>query len=158
MGDDEDDEATTKTSIAEMAENGNGHVDDEDAGEMFPLGSLTGDNLTLAKILKGTPDELTVSLRSAEVPVTGGLLDPRNFGRVLVTYEVEKVENVILRKEGEMTGWKAREVLRPTYVSDANNLDALVISEFSKIVQTDAQAAARVHETLAGILKDALKS
>lgn len=151
---DEDEDTGGKATIAEMAANGNGH-DPEDEGVMFPLGSVAGDNLTLSKMLKGSPDEMTVSLRSAEVPVNGGFLDPRNFGRVLVTYEVQKVESVILREEGEMTGWKAREILRPTYVTDANNIGALVGSEFGKLIESDLDGAGRLLDELQAAFKDA---
>lgn len=101
-------------SVADRAEDGDG----EDQEEMFPLGSLEGDpKKTLKNLIRaGLPIEYTVSLRSAEVPLRGGLPDPDAFHRLFVNSVVEKVETVALREENKIVGWKVRAILRPIFV------------------------------------------
>lgn len=109
-------------SISDRAQNG-----EDEQEELFPLGSLEGDKKTLAQIIrKGLPIETTVSLRSAEVPLRGGLPDPEKLHRVLITSEVAKLEPVPIREDGKIVSWKVRVVLRPTYVEavDASDADA----------------------------------
>lgn len=95
----------------------NGEHEQEPAEELFPLGSLPGDQKTLKTVFKsGLPVEVTVSLRAAEVPVRDGLVDFEKAGRVLVAYEPHKVEVVAQREEGKLVGYKVRQVLRPSHV------------------------------------------
>lgn len=94
--------------------------DAPDEGELFPLGVLDGDPAVTLKNLigRGVKVEYTVSMRSAEVPMRGGLPNPNDHVRLAVTTEVAKVEEVAIRdsESGKVTGWKIRATLRPTYV------------------------------------------
>jgi hypothetical protein len=84
-------------SIEGRAANGEG----DDAPELFPLGSLEGDGVTLKTIVKPSEKvETTVAMMSAEVPSSGGLLDPRREGMLLVTYELAQAPLVPKREGG----------------------------------------------------------
>lgn len=103
----------------------------DDEPELFPLGTLDGDpKKTLKNLLKaGLPVEVTASLSSAEVPVNAGLIDPEDSGRVLVSYEVQKAAEVIVKrgKDGKIVGYKIRQTLRPTYVEAIPNAGAQAV-------------------------------
>lgn len=111
----EPDEGGGVRSIGDRAGAGEHEQPEE---ELFPLGSLEGDGKSLKTLLRGgLPVEVTTSILSAEVPIRGGgLLDPERAGKVLVSYEVAKVETVLIREEGKIVKAKIRQVLRPTYV------------------------------------------
>lgn len=104
-------------SIAERGADGGGEPEEE----MFPLGTLAGDpRATLRTLIRsGLPVETTASLMSAEVPLRDGLLDPNEDGRVVVSFEAAKFEVVPKKKDDKIVGWKIRQVLRPTYVENA---------------------------------------
>lgn len=112
--------------------------------ELFPNGSLAGDAVTPQTLVKrGLPVEVTVSLSKAEVPTTGGLLDPSKAGRVLVSYLPATVHEVPQREgdEDTLVGWKLRQDLRATFVEDANDEAALIRKEFAALIQLDGTAA-----------------
>lgn len=117
-GDDNVTDLAGRRSLADRAADGeNGH-DEQTEEELFPLGSIEGDPKTTLKnlIKSGKPIEYTVSMRSAEVPLRGGLPDPDAFHRIFVNSVLEKVETVALREENKVVGWKVRAVLRPVFV------------------------------------------
>ena len=125
----------------------------EDEGapeELFPLGSLQGDELTPQKLIKrGLPVEVTVAMGTAEVPVQGGgLLDPDRAGRVLVSYEFAKNVEVPQREDGRIVGWKVRQMLRPTYVQQAKDEGALIREEFAHLLALDQKAAGALLDDL----------
>src|SRR4051794_4660230 len=74
-----------RRSVADAAANGE-HEEEPTEDELFPLGSIEGDpKVTLKNLIKsGKPIEYTVSMRSAEVPLRGGLPDPDAFHRIFV--------------------------------------------------------------------------
>jgi hypothetical protein len=96
---------------------------DEDAGELFPLGTLEGDpKVTLKSLIKpGHSVEYTSSMMSAEVPLTEGLLDPNEQHRALVMLEFAGVTPVPIRKTDatgtkKIVGWKIRQQFRVVHV------------------------------------------
>jgi hypothetical protein len=98
---------------AKLAQEG----EERDEVELFPHGSLDGDGIDLARLVKpGVPVEYTKSLLKGEVPGRRGLSNPEGTRRALVTHELAEVVIVIKREDGEITGYKIREKLRPTYV------------------------------------------
>jgi hypothetical protein len=114
MADEPFEDVDNVRSITDRATSG------EEEQEEFPLGLFEPeDRKTLKTLIRsGLPVEMTVSMRSAEVPLRGGLPDPDKAHRFLMTSVVSKVEEVAQR-EGEddaVTGWKVRVTLRPTYV------------------------------------------
>jgi hypothetical protein len=135
--DDRDDEG----SISDRAANG------EAQDEMFPLGSLEGDQKTLGNLIRGKPTTTTVSLARAEVPLRDGLLDPGKTGRVLVHYEPAKYE-VVLEREDDGTGQrrlvgaKIRNHARPIYAEPypADVGDAFD-EAFDRLLASSPQAA-----------------
>jgi hypothetical protein len=101
--------------------------EEEDQGEMFPLGSLDGDpKRTLKNLVRANiPIEYTCSLMSAEVPMLGGLQDLESSGEVLVSWEPSKVEIVPKRdadNPDRVKSAKVRQKLRPTYVQSAGRM------------------------------------
>lgn len=149
-GDDED--GATVHSIGDRAANGGA-----EAEELFPLGALEGDELTPQKLIKrGLPVEVTVALGTAEVPVKGqGLLDPEKSGRVLVTFAFWKNIEVPTVEEGRIVGWKIRQMLRPTFVAQANEEAPLVRAEFEKLLALDPVRAGALLDELQAVFKAA---
>jgi hypothetical protein len=92
-------------------------ADDTDQDELFPHGSLDGDGVDLKGLIRpGLPVEYTKSLLKGEVPGRKGLTNPEGERRAVVTHQLAEVVIVIKREDGEITGYKVREKLRPTYV------------------------------------------
>jgi len=132
-------------SIREMAE---ADADAADDAELFPLGSLEGDETTLAQLIKpGHTVEVTVSMGTAEVPSPrGGLLDPANEGMVLVTFEVAGYTPVPVRRGDrvsgkEITGWKLRQNLRPIHVERVQGEAGAIEAAFADLLRADEAAA-----------------
>jgi hypothetical protein len=131
-------------------------ADEESEAELFPQGSLAGDDLTPQKLIKrGLPTEVTVSIGKAEVPMpAGGLMDPGKSGRVLVSYAFFKNEEVAQRENGDIVGWKIRQHLKATYVQQANDEAALIRSEFDALIALDEAAAGRLLDDLTRRFRD----
>lgn len=109
-------------SIADRAESDEEPTQDE----LFPKGVLDADGkIQLKNLIRANEGvEVTASLMSAEVPLRGGLVDPRREGKVVVSYEAAKYIPVPVR-EGEpgdrkLVGWKIRCQMRPTFVEPAD--------------------------------------
>jgi hypothetical protein len=149
-----------------MAEDEDGVTIDEraeeheyDPPEMFPLGTLSGDDLTPQKVVKrGLPVETTVALSRAEVPTSGGLMDPDKAGRCLVSYVPGKIEEVPQRDgdEAKVVGWKIRQHLRATYVQPAGDEADLIRAEFGALLELDSSAAGALLDELRSMAADAL--
>lgn len=143
-----DDPMDDTRSIAERAAAAaNGAMEADEQLEAFPNGSVEGDaKITLRTLVKpGDSTSYTVSMRSAEVGLRGGLVDPRTTTRLLVTCEVAKVEEVAEREEGRVVGWKIRQTLRPTYVEPVGQMDGdLLVHYFRELAAASPQEGARV--------------
>jgi hypothetical protein len=101
---------------AKLGLNEDGSTPDEPE-ELFPQGSLEGDGIDLKRLIKpGLPVEYTKSLLKGEVPGRNGLTNPEGERRAVVTHQLAEVVIVIKREDGEITGYKVREKLRPTFV------------------------------------------
>lgn len=154
-----DDEVRGPRSIQERAENGESGVPEE---ELFPLGSLPGDDITPQTLVKrGLPTTLMVSLMRAKVPFRGkGLADPNRFGRALVQYLPAKVNELPLREDkgdpAKVTGWELTQELRVVHVATADEPEDLIRTEFQVLLAEDAKAAAALFAELRGMMVDAL--
>ena len=94
-----------------------GGAGDGDQEQLFERGSLDGDGIDLAQLIRpGLPVEYTKSLLKGEVPGRNKLTNPDGERRAIVTHELAEVVVVIKREDGEIVGYKIREKLRPTYV------------------------------------------
>lgn len=161
-GDDDDEAArlAEEEAAADAADEGRSLEDlaDDEAeqpseSELFPLGSLDGDEVTPQKVVKkGLPTTITVSLSKAEVPVKGGgMLNHDAQGRVLVTHLPAKIEEIPQRDDDNstrITGWKIRQNLRAVHVRRADNAADMVRFFFEELLATDPMAA----QALAGEL------
>lgn len=135
-------------SIAARAEQGEHETDD---AQLFPMGSMEGDKVTLSKIVKpGEKVSVEVSLRAASVPVAGGgLIDPRRDRKLLVTVEPGGPIMVPQRDEGKIASWTARQILRPIYVEavqggTAGDLEGL----FAELLDADPTAASKALDSM----------
>lgn len=149
------DDPMSGQSIEDRAQDGDNQL------EAFPRGSITGDaKITLRSLLKpGDNVEYTASMRSAEVPLRGGLVDPRSQGRALVTYESAKIETVPDREEGKLVGWKIRQTFRPTYVEPIGNMDADLIEHyFRQLLASSPQEGARLADRIGQLAGEALST
>ena len=121
--------------------------DDQTEEELFPAGSLPGDDITPQSIVKkGLPTKLVVALSKAEVPIRGnGLVNPNRYGQVLVTYLPGKLHELPIREDehdgAKVTSWKLTQDLRAMYVEDANDRPALIRAQFEALCATDAAGA-----------------
>jgi hypothetical protein len=149
-------------SIGERAANGE-HDEPMTEAELFPMGSLEGDEVTPQSIIKrGAPVEVTVSLSKAEVPLRGsGLLDPNRSGRVLVSFIPGVLEEVPKREDAgdpnKVTGWKIRQNLRAVYVRPATNDADLIRAAFDSLMADDAAGAGALLDALREQLSSALQ-
>lgn len=138
-------------SIREMAE---AEAAKGEQAEMFPRGSIVGDsNLGPRDLFQPNHRiELTASLMSAEVPMTGGLLSPTEEGLLLVTYELEKPIPVPIREGDrgakELVGWKIRQQLRPVYVEGVKGEEGVILSKFAALLQADPDRAGALLDSL----------
>lgn len=126
--------------------NGGREPEEPTEAELFPEGSLEGDNVTAQTyVRRGLPVEVTVALGTAEVPTRAGLLDPNKAGRVLVSFVPGGKRDVPIREDGSKTGkvvgWKLRQILTPTYVADASDEATVCRNAFAALLATDAPAA-----------------
>lgn len=140
-------------SITDRAGDGDGQL------ETFPMGAVEGDaKVSLRSLVKaGEPVEHTASLRAAEVPMRGGLVDPRKPGRVLVSYEVAKIETVAVREEGKVTGWKIRQALRPTFVEPVGASDGdLLVHYFRELIAASPSEGGQVADRIAAVAAENL--
>lgn len=137
---------TDDQSIREMAD---ADANDPDE-ELFPLGSLEGDETTLKQLVKANHHQtVTVSMGSAEVPVTGGgLLDVNAEHMLLVTVEPRKIE-VVPEREGDrvdgktIVGYKLRQHLTPLHVERVRGEAGAIEAAFTDLLGADeGQAAA----------------
>jgi hypothetical protein len=140
-----------RRSLEELAEEDREPTEEE----LFPLGSLEGDQVKPGQTIKrAQPVELTVSLSRAEVPLRGsGMLDPDKHGRVLVTYLPGKDERVPKREDDDsdrVTGWKIRQNLRATYVQAANDAETMIRLFYEELLADDEKAAKKLLADLAG--------
>lgn len=142
--------ATPDADVGEAVGKSIEDLADDEPEELFPLGTLEGDDFTPQKIIKkGLPIEVTVAIGQAEVPMpTGGLLDPNKQGRALVSYAFAKNVEIPQTDEGKIVGWKVRQMLRAIYVKPANDEAALIRDEFKALLALDESAAGRVLDEL----------
>lgn len=131
-------------SIREMAE---GDAVNQE-GELFPIGSLQGDETTLGTLIRSNhKTELTVSMGTAEVPVRGGgMLDVNREHLLLVTVEPRKIETVPQREgdrlEGkEIVGFKIRQTVTPIYVERVQGEGGALVAAFADLLRADESAA-----------------
>lgn len=120
--------------------------------EAYPLGSLEGDaKVTLRSLVKGgEPVEFTASMRAAEFPLRTGLVDFRKSGRALVTYEAQKIEVVVKREDGEVAGWKERQVLRPTFLEPVKgDLPEMVEAWFDRVMEESPEVGGALADRIA---------
>lgn len=131
-------------SIREMAEKDTAEAETE----LFPIGSLEGDETSLATLVKPThTHEVTVSMGTAEVPSPrGGLLSPEREHLLLVTCEHAGYTEVP-KREGDrvsgktVIGWKTRQTLRPIYVERVNGEGGAIEAAFADLLRADEGAA-----------------
>lgn len=148
-------------SIREMAD---ADAEQQTEAEMFPIGSLEGDEAKLETMIRpGEPVKITVSMNGTpEVPMPrGGLLDVRKEHLLLVTCEVESPIPVPER-EGDRTtgkkivGWKIRQKLRPIYVERVHGEAGAIESAFVDLLRGDEAAAAALLERMTRRTEQAL--
>ena len=144
-------------SIGDRAGNGDGE-------ELFPLGSLEGDERTLGNLTRGKPTEVTVSLSKAEVPLRGGLLDPSKLSRAVITYEPAKYVEVPIREQQpdgsrKIVSWKIRNVTRAVYAEalpdDPGDLARWALA---RLIAADPQAAARFADQVQEMVAEYMRS
>jgi hypothetical protein len=146
-------------SIREMAE----AETQQAAGELFPLGSLEGDEATLGQLIQPNHEtHVTVSMGTAEVPMPrGGLLAPDKEHTLLVTCEVSGFEPVPQRDgdrvQGKtIVGWKVREKLRVIYVERVKGEEGSIEAQFADLLRADEQRGAALLDRLKGRVEQAL--
>lgn len=136
-------------SVADRAAAGE-HQTPEDDEQLFPMGSLKGDGVTLGKLVKAAQDnKLTVSMQAAEVPSGSGLADPDKDRTLLVTCEPGKVEVVPKREDGKVASWKTRQSYRPIFVEPVQRGDAgRLEAAFGQLILDDPKGAAKALDAM----------
>lgn len=151
-------EERRKASIAAQAAGEDDQIPDaeKEQVELFPDGFIEGDGLTAGKLIKpGHSIEVTASIGKAEVPIReGGLIDPElKNGRVLISYEYLHDQRIPIWSSDreKVTGWKIRQNLRATHVSQANDSVKLITAEFQKMLLVDEPGAGKLLDDLRAI-------
>lgn len=147
-------------SIREMAD---ADAEQQTKAELFPIGSLDGDETTLGQLIRGNHSvEVTVSMGSAEVPVRGGgLLDVNREHLLLVTVEPRKIE-VVPKREGdrvegkEIVGYKLRQGATPIFVERVHGEAGAIEAAFIDLLREDETAAAALLERVTRRTEQAL--
>jgi hypothetical protein len=148
-------------SIREMAEADGAAAD---ATELFPMGSLDGDEGSLDTMIQpGESVQYTVSMNAtSEVPAPrGGMLDIRKEHLLLVTCEVAHPIPVPVR-EGDratgktITGWKIRQQLRPIYVERVKGEAGAIEAAFADLLRADEDGAAALLDRMRARMESAL--
>jgi len=140
-------------SIREMAE---GEAADA-AAEMFPLGTLEGDDVQLGNLVKGDHTfKITVSMNgTSEIHSPGdtGLFDPSKEHMLLVTVEEASLE-LVPDREGDrvqgksIIGWKGRQKLRPIYCEKVKGEAGVIESQFAALLAANEGEAAALLDRL----------
>lgn len=131
-------------SIREMAENDA----ESGAGELFPLGSLEGDDAKLETMIRpGEKVTHSVTMNgTSKVPLTGGLLDIRKEHMLLVTCEVAH-PIAVPDREGDrvagktIVGWDIKQKLTPIYVERVKGEAGAIEAAFADLLKGDDRAA-----------------
>jgi hypothetical protein len=151
-------------SIREMAE---GEADRQPTQEeLFPGGVFAGDELSLRDLIKPHHEvTASVSFRSAEFPLTGGLLDPERESMALVYFRWEKPDLVPQWKPGAkreetppIVGWKVRQVLEPFHVERLRGEVDVIAANFEALLVADEAAAGNLLERLRDKFEKAVAS
>jgi len=132
--------------------------------ELFPMGSLEGDEKTLGQLIRPNQStEVTVAMTKGEVPSpTGGLLDPNKTALVLVTCEVGQYAEIPIREgtradgDRKITGWKLRQQLTPIYVEKMAATGGVIEASFAALLQEDEPAAAALLDRMQARVEQAL--
>jgi hypothetical protein len=125
--------------------------------ELFPEGLIDGDSKTLKTLIRaGLPIKATVKLEGGEVPAREGLFDPDREGKLLVTFELSKVEAVALREEGRITSWKVRQHARAVYIERVVPATSDLEVGFGLLLDGDPKAAGALLDRLQKRAKKAL--
>ena len=158
----DDDQQTNVSSLADRAAAGEAA---EPEPELFPIGSVDGDQgVTIKTLIKsGQEVQFTMSMRSAEVPVRGqGMLHPDREAALLVRVEPGKAELVPVREgeagEKRITGWKVRQQLRPVHILRVEAKGADIEAGFRELCSGDARQAAQVLDRMQAALAEVLKA
>lgn len=149
-------------SIREMAE---GDASEAEAAELFPMGTLDGDDVTLETLVKGNQAfQLTVSMNgTSEIhsPAGSGLFDPSKEHMLLVTCEQASLE-LVPDREGErvqgkrIVAWKGRQKLRPIYCERVDGQAGIIEAQFAELLKADEGAAAALAERINARVSNAL--
>src|ERR1017187_3140301 len=145
-------EKANGTSVADRVQNG-----DDDLPEMFPVGSVEGDSkVTWKNMIKpGKPVTLTASLSSAQVPLTGGLLDPEREVTLVVRglpgMPVPVAKNRDAQAGGDNTVEEItmRQPIRAMHVENAGELVNRV--QLVEVLDAEGVPSATVTKVLAGL-------
>jgi hypothetical protein len=93
--------------------------------ELFPLGTIEGDpEVTPSTLISpGMAVDLAAVLASNEVPLRGGLVSPYEERKLIVTFQLKKVEQILKRNRDDDApeGWKTRVHLQPIYVEPVSD-------------------------------------
>jgi hypothetical protein len=145
-------EKANGTSVADRVQNG-----DDDLPEMFPVGSVEGDSkVTWKNMIKpGKPVTLTASLSSAQVPLTGGLLDPEREVTLVVRGLPGMPVPVAKHRDAQAGGDHTveeitmRQPIRAMHVENAGELVNRV--QLVEVLDAEGVPSATVTKVLAGL-------
>jgi hypothetical protein len=147
-------------SIREMAE---GDTQQAAAAELFPMGTIEGDEATLQTMIQ-PGDKVTHSVSmngTSKVPMSGGMLDIRKEHTLLVTCEVAYPIPVPDREGDRLTGkritaWDVKQKLVPIYVERVKGEEGVIEAQFADLLRADENRAAALLDRLKGRVESAL--
>lgn len=134
------------SSVEDRAAAGEG----EEPDELFPMGTLKGDGVTLAKFLKpGKENKQAVKIKAVRVDSSAGLADPEKDRTLLVTCEPGKIELVTHKGEGKVVRYTTVQVYEPVFVEGVQRGDAgRLEAAFKQLLLDDPKGAAKALDTM----------
>lgn len=129
--------------MAQSTEEEQGQQDDV---QLFPMGSIEGDGVSLKTFIRGNRDnKLTVKIKSTRVPSGSGLADPEKDRVLLVTCEPGKVETVPHKEEGKVVRYTTVQVYEPIFVEGVQRGDVgRMEAAFKSMLTDDPDSAAKM--------------
>lgn len=136
-------------SIKDRAEAGEGTEPEEDA-QLFPIGQVEGDGLSLAKFRKAGKDvHAHVKIKAVRAAGGRGLADPEKVRTLLVTVQPGKAEEIPHMREGAIDHYENVQHYTPTYVEGVQRGDAgRLEASFLDLLHTDSKGAAKALDAM----------
>lgn len=133
-----------------MKDRAEGGEHEEPDVELFPLGSVQGDGVSLGKFVKPGKDNTSkVKIKAVKTAGGKGLADPDKLRTLLVSCQPGKVETVPHMEDGKVASYETVQHYTPTFVEGVQRGDAgRIEASFAELLRDDAKGAAKALDAM----------